>query len=106
MAPAAKAMADALDATPPKHPVVPIVANVSAALETLPGRIRDLLVQQVTTTVRWAESVHAMADHGIDTFVELGAGKVLTGLVRRIVPEANATFAGTPAEIEALVKTL
>lgn len=106
MAPAADAMAEALEATPPKAPSVPLVANVSAKRESDPGQIRDLLVQQVTATVRWRECVMAMTEMGVDSFVELGAGKVLTGLVRRIAPDASGMAAGTPAEIEAILKSL
>ena len=85
---------------------MPLVANVSAAKATDPDMIRDLLVRQVTETVRWRESVEAMTAMGVDSFVELGAGKVLAGLVRRIAPDAAASSAGTPAEIEAVLKTL
>ena len=106
MAPAAEAMADALQRTPPAPPIVPLIANVSAAKATMPETIRDLLIRQVTATVRWRESVSAMAELGVDSFVELGAGKVLSGLVRRILPEARALSAGTPAEVEALLKAL
>jgi [acyl-carrier-protein] S-malonyltransferase len=106
MAPAADAMAEALEKTPPGEPVVPVIANVSAAREWEPGRIRDLLVQQVTATVRWRESVNAMCAMGVTNFIELGAGKVLTGLVKRIAPEATGISAGTPAEIEAMLKNL
>ncbi len=106
MAPAAKAMAEALAATPPVAPCVPLIANVSAAKATDPELLRDLLVRQVTETVRWRESVEAMTAMGVDTFFELGAGKVLTGLVRRIAPDATASSAATPAEIDALLKTL
>lgn len=106
MAPAAEAMAAALENTPPAAPMIPVVANVSAAKESDPERIRDLLVRQVTATVRWRECVTAMVELGVDSFVELGAGKVLSGLVRRIAPEATALSAGTPAEIEAVLKVL
>jgi [acyl-carrier-protein] S-malonyltransferase len=106
MAPAADAMAEALDRTAPGAPCVPLVANVSAKRESDPGRIRDLLIQQVTATVRWRECVTAMAEMGVDRFIELGAGKVLTGLVKRIAPDASGIAAGTPAEIEAVLKTL
>ena len=81
MAPAADAMAAAFEATPPKAPFMPIVANVSAAKETDPVRIADLLVKQVTATVRWRECVGAMVDLGATNFVELGSGKVLSGLI-------------------------
>jgi [acyl-carrier-protein] S-malonyltransferase len=106
MAPAAEAMEEALANTPPRRPRVPLVANVTAARTTDPAEIARLLVRQVTATVRWRESVLAMTEAGVDSFVELGAGKVLTGLVRRIAPDAAATAAGTPAEIEAVLRTL
>ena len=106
MAPAAGAMAEALDANPPLAPVVPVVANVSAAKETDPTRIRELLVKQVTATVRWRECVEAMVGLGVTSFVELGAGKVLSGLIKRIAPDATGVSASTPAEIEAVLKTL
>ena len=106
MAPAADAMAEALERTPPKTPAVPLVANVSARRESDPARIRDLLIQQVTATVRWRECVAAMTDMAVDSFIELGAGKVLIGLIKRIAPDASAMAAGTPAEIEAVLKRL
>jgi len=106
MAPAADAMAEALAATPPRAPVVPLIANASAAKATDPVAIRDLLVTQVTATVRWRESVLAMTEMGIDSFVELGTGKVLAGLVKRISPDAATVSAGTPSEIEAVLKLL
>ena len=106
MAPAADAMAEALENSPPVAPSVPLVANVSARQESDPGRIRDLLIQQVTATVRWRECVATMTEMGVDSFVELGAGKVLTGLIKRLAPDAAGTAAGTPAEIEAVLKTL
>jgi [acyl-carrier-protein] S-malonyltransferase len=106
MAPAADVMAAALEQVRIGPPLVPVIANVSAEKVTEPDRIRDLLVQQVTKTVRWRESVQAMAGLGIDGFAELGAGKVLSGLVKRIAPEATAVAAGTPQEIEALLKHL
>jgi [acyl-carrier-protein] S-malonyltransferase len=106
MAPAAAVMAEALTETPPRPPTVPVVANASAAKATDPDEIRDLLVRQVTATVRWRESVAAMTAMGIDSFVELGAGKVLGGLIRRIAPDAAVAAAGTPAEVEAVLKAL
>jgi [acyl-carrier-protein] S-malonyltransferase len=106
MAPAADAMAEALEKTSPRVPAVPLVANVSAKRESDPQRIRDLLIQQVTATVRWRESVLAMTDTGVDRFIELGAGKVLVGLIKRIAPDASGISAGTPAEIESLLKSL
>ncbi len=106
MAPAADAMAEAFEQSPPRAPFMPIVANVSAAKETDPTRIAGLLVEQVTATVRWRECIGAMVDLGATNFVELGAGKVLSGLVRRISPDCTAAAASTPAEIEALLKLL
>lgn len=106
MAPAADAMAEALEKSPPAPPLVPVVANVSAAKATDPGEIVRLLVAQVTATVRWRECVQTMVGLGVDSFVELGAGKVLSGLVRRIAPDAAATSLASPAEIEQFLKTL
>jgi [acyl-carrier-protein] S-malonyltransferase len=99
-------MAEALESSPPLIPIVPVVANVSASKETDPDRIRDLLVKQVTATVRWRECVQSMVDLGVTNFVELGAGKVLSGLIKRIAPDATGVSASTPAEIEAVLKTL
>ncbi|HQT47024.1 MAG: [acyl-carrier-protein] S-malonyltransferase [Acidocella sp. 20-63-7] len=106
MAPAADAMAEAFANTPPRAPLVPVVANVTAAKVTEPTDIRDLLVAQVTATVRWRESVQEMAALGVSNFVELGSGKVLAGLVKRIAPDATASSVGSPADIEALLKVL
>jgi [acyl-carrier-protein] S-malonyltransferase len=106
MAPAADAMAEALAAAALKAPIAPLVANISAAKATDPTEIRKLLVEQVTGMVRWRESILAMGAMGVTSFVELGAGKVLSGLVRRILPDATTTSIGTPAEIEAFLKTL
>ncbi|AQS88808.1 malonyl CoA-ACP transacylase [Neoasaia chiangmaiensis NBRC 101099] len=106
MRPAADEMAEALARADIAAPVVPVVANVTAAKATDPAMIRDLLVRQVTGSVRWRESVQAMAAMGVDSIVELGAGKVLSGLVRRIDGDLAVKNAGTPDEIEALLKTL
>ena len=106
MAPAADVMRDALGQAAMVAPMVPLIANVSAAKAVDPDEIRELLVQQVTGTVRWRECVLAAGELGVDSFVELGAGKVLSGLVRRIAPDARAVAAGTPADIEAVLKAL
>jgi [acyl-carrier-protein] S-malonyltransferase len=106
MSPAADAMAEALQTTPPRAPIVPLIANVSAAKATDPVEITDLLVRQVTAMVRWRECINAMVELGVDSFVELGAGKVLSGLVRRIAPDAGTASAATPADIESLLKVL
>jgi len=101
MQPAAQAMAQALAETDIKTPSAPLVANVSAAAVTSPEAIRGGLVEQVTGTVRWSESISYLANEGVDTLVELGAGKVLTGLARRINRDLKASAIGTPADIEA-----
>ncbi|MGC8469803.1 MAG: ACP S-malonyltransferase [Acetobacteraceae bacterium] len=106
MAPAAAAMAEALARAPIAVPLVPVVANVTAAKAVAPEQIRALLVEQVTGLVRWRESLLAMAAMGVDRFLELGAGKVLAGLVKRVLPDAAALSAGSPAEIEAALKAL
>jgi [acyl-carrier-protein] S-malonyltransferase len=101
MAPAADAMREALAVVTVNPPVVPLVANVEAAPVTDPERIRQNLVRQVTGTVRWRESVASMAAQGVDSFVEVGAGKVLTGLVKRIAAGATGTAIGTPDDVAA-----
>ena len=106
MAPAAEAMAEALDRTPPREPRLPLVSNVSAQSVTDPEAIRYLLVQQVTDMVRWRESVLFMKAQGIDTLIELGAGKVLSGLTRRIDRELAGVSVGGPGDVEALQKSL
>jgi [acyl-carrier-protein] S-malonyltransferase len=106
MGAAADAMAEALERTPPVGPLVPVVANVTAAKQTDPARIVENLVRQVTATVRWRESVQAMTELGVDSYVEFGPGKVLCGLIRRIAPDAATSAVGTPADIELILKTL
>ena len=101
MAPAAEAMRKALAAVEMRPPAVPVVANVEAAPLTDPAAIRDALVRQVTATVRWRESVAYMAGQGVDRFYEIGSGKVLTGLVKRIAPGATGTAVGTPEDVAA-----
>jgi len=106
MQPAADAMAEALAAATIAPLALPIISNVTAAPTTTPSEIRRLLVEQVTGKVRWRESVLAMKAAGVDRLVELGAGKALTGMVKRIDPEISGTSVGTPADIETLLKTL
>jgi len=106
MQPAAEAMAAALAAVALKPPRVPVVANVTAAPVSDPDTIRGLLVEQITSMVRWRESVLAMRAAGVDTQIELGAGKVLSGLARRIDRDLSTLNAETPDDIEALVKAL
>jgi [acyl-carrier-protein] S-malonyltransferase len=104
MAPAAARMRDALDKAAIRAPVTPVVANVTARETTSPGEIRKLLVEQVTGRVRWTESVGYMADKDCDVFVEIGAGKVLAGLIKRIARDAKTLGVGEPADIEAFLK--
>jgi len=100
MKPAAEAMARALAEVDVKRPIVPVVANVVASPIDDPADIRRRLVEQVTGTVRWRECVEAMGAAGITTFYEIGSGKVLSGLVKRILKEAAASPVGTPADID------
>jgi [acyl-carrier-protein] S-malonyltransferase len=102
MAPAAEAMREALRHVALAAPAAPLVANVEARPLSDPDAIRDALVRQVTGTVRWRESVLHMAGEGVDAFVEVGAGKVLTGLVKRLAPDAVASAVGAPADVAAL----
>jgi [acyl-carrier-protein] S-malonyltransferase len=106
MQPAADEMAEALASTTIMPPQVPLVANVSAQAESDPETIRKLLVTQVTSTVRWRECVLYMKGQGVDTLVELGSGKVLGTLVKRIDKEMTGVSVGAPADIEALLKTV
>ncbi len=106
MQPAADAMRDALSDIVFAPLTVPIVANFSAAAETDPHRIRKLLIDQVCGLVRWRESIETMTGAGIEQFVELGAGKVLTNLAKRIAPDTQAHYLGTPTEIEAWLRAL
>ncbi len=106
MQPAADAMAEALAETTMNAPVVPVVSNVTAKAETDPDTIRNLLVDQVTGMVRWRESVLWMGAQGVTEMVELGAGKVLSGLARRIDKEISCQSVGTPEQIEALITKL
>jgi [acyl-carrier-protein] S-malonyltransferase len=101
MQPAAEAMAEALAAATMKSPVVPVIANVVAGPLTDPAMIRQKLVEQVTGTVRWRECVAYMVGQGVNVFVEIGAGKVLTGLAKKNAPDAQALAAGTPVDIAA-----
>ena len=106
MGPAAERMAEALEKAEIATPAIPLIANVTASKTTNAAQIPDLLVQQVTGAVRWRETVLAMAAMGVTSQIELGAGKVLSGLVRRIAPDMTARNAGTPEEIEALLRDL
>lgn len=106
MAPAAQEMAYALADTVIRPPCVPIVSNVTAKGVSEPSDIRRLLVDQITGMVRWRESVTWMKEQGVDEMVELGAGKVLSGLVKRIEKDVACDSVGTPEAIEALIAKL
>ena len=101
MRPAADAMREALAKVPVMPPAVPLVANVTAAAVTDPAAIAANLVAQVTGSVRWRESLQFMAGAGITRFVEAGSGKVLAGLVKRVVEGAAAVSVGTPEDVAA-----
>jgi [acyl-carrier-protein] S-malonyltransferase len=103
MQPAADVMRDALASIAIKVPVVPLVANVSAKPIHDPAEIASALVAQVTGTVRWRESVAFMGAAGVDTFYEIGAGKVLSGLVRRIAEGPHCFAIGTPQDIASFI---
>jgi [acyl-carrier-protein] S-malonyltransferase len=102
MQPAAEAMREALAGVTITAPTVPLVANVRAEAVSDPALIRDLLVQQVTGSVRWRESVMWMAAQGVTSFWEIGAGKALSGMIKRIAREAETRAVGAPADIAAL----
>ncbi len=103
MQPAADAMAEALEKTDMTAPAVPLIANVTADTVNDVDTIRKLLVDQVTGRVRWRESVIKMKDTGVTKLVEIGAGKVLTGLTRRIDKDLEATSINSPADIESFL---
>jgi [acyl-carrier-protein] S-malonyltransferase len=106
MAPAAAVMEQALGEVSLQAPRVPIVANVTAAPTSDPDVIRELLVEQVVRMVRWRETVLLFKEHEVEEVVEVGAGRVLTGLVKRVDRELLARSVGTAAELEALMKSL
>jgi [acyl-carrier-protein] S-malonyltransferase len=106
MQPAADAMEEALAKATIRQPLVPVVANVTAQPVSDAATIAKLLVQQVTATVRWRESILAMKALGVTKTYELGAGKVLAGLVKRIDKEIEASSVGAPADVEAALKGL
>ena len=106
MQPAADVMAAALAKDEVKAPAVPLVANVLAAPISDPAEIKKRLVEQVTGTVRWRECVARMAADGVTQVYEIGSGKVLAGLAKRIVPALSAASIGTPQDIEAALPAL
>jgi [acyl-carrier-protein] S-malonyltransferase len=101
MQPAAEKMAQALDDVDLRAPSVPVVANVVAQAVSDPAQIKDLLVKQVTGQVRWKTSVDWMVKNGVTAFWEIGAGKALTGMIRRIAKDAETRSIGTPADVKA-----
>ena len=103
MVPAAEVMADALAKVDISAPVVPVVANVTAAPVSDPDEIRKLLVEQVTGAVRWRECVQTMAQAGVDDVWEIGAGKALSGMIRRIERSIATKAVGTPEDIRAVL---
>jgi [acyl-carrier-protein] S-malonyltransferase len=106
MAPAAEVMAEALGQVALQPPALPLVANVSATATRDPATIRRGLVEQVTAMVRWRESVLFLKQEGVEEIVEIGVGRVLTGLVKRIDPDLTAHSVGAPAEVASLIKEL
>ena len=106
MAPAAEVMAEALRAVELQPPIVPLVANVSAVPTCDPVTIKRGLVEQVTAMVRWRETMLFLKTAGVEEVVEIGAGRVLTGLAKRINPRISARSVCAPAEVEALMKEL
>ncbi|MCZ2158194.1 ACP S-malonyltransferase [Bartonella sp. 220] len=106
MQPAADAMKKALLTVNKKAPIVPLIANVSVTPESDPERIAMLLVEQVTGRVRWRETIEWISAHGVDTLFEVGSGKVLTGLARRINKDVEALTIGTAEEIETALQML
>jgi len=106
MEPAARVMAEALAEVDLKAPRVPLVANVRASAVTDPGTIRALLVEQVTGSVRWRESVQYMVAEGVGEFWEIGAGKALSGMIRRIEKGAATRTVGSPDEVRAAAETI
>lgn len=106
MAPAADVMADALASVEIRRARVPVIANVTAQATKEPAEIRQHLVEQVTGLVRWRESIAHMANHGVAQIMEVGAGKVLTGLTRRIDRDIEALSFGAPEDLDAAVAAL
>jgi [acyl-carrier-protein] S-malonyltransferase len=106
MYPAAEMMEEALAEAELRPPAVPLIANVTAKETTDPGEIKELLVEQVTHMVRWRETVLLFAQNEVEEIVEVGAGRVLAGLTKRIDRNLAAISVGAPAELEALMKRL
>lgn len=106
MEPAAQKMQEALEQVSFQEASIPVIANVTAQPVTSPDDIKKLLVRQVTGQVRWRETIESLASYEVTHHHELGAGKVLTGLARRIAPDMHADYAGKPVELDAMLKSL
>ena len=106
MAPAADVMAESLSNVQINAPAVPVIANVLAAPENDPDRIRSLLVEQITGAVRWRESVMEMGKHGVTEIWEIGAGKALSGMIRRIDRAIGTQNIATPADVQAAAESI
>lgn len=106
MQPAAEAMAEALSNVSANTPAMPVVTNVDVAPETDPAALIDLLVKQVTGQVRWRETIEWFGKNGVTDLVEIGAGKVLTGLARRIDRELSGVSLNTPADVDSFLESL
>ena len=100
MMPALEEMLPILKSVPLTKPVPPVVSNVTATAEQDPNKIRDLLAQQITSRVRWRESIKFLALKGVEGVVETGAGKVLSGLCKRIEPNLALNSVETPEDVE------
>lgn len=99
MAPAAEALATAVEAAPVTAPGVPVVANITAEPLTTEAQLREELAQQIVSPVQWTRTVEYLADHGVETFVEIGVGQVLAGLIRRIAKGATVVSVGAVADL-------
>jgi [acyl-carrier-protein] S-malonyltransferase len=106
MQPLAASFQPELDRADVADPALPVVANVTADYEGNATQIRENLVAQLASSVRWSDSIGRLVGDGFDTFVEVGPGKVLTGLMRQIAPEAQAYQTGTPDAIERMMAVL
>ncbi|MBS4431645.1 ACP S-malonyltransferase [Pectobacterium punjabense] len=104
MEPAAKKLAIALESVTFNSPVIPVVNNVDASIETTPEAIRDALVRQLHCPVRWTDCVEFMASQGVESLLEVGPGKVLTGLTKRIVDTLTAVAVNDPASLSAAIE--
>jgi [acyl-carrier-protein] S-malonyltransferase len=101
MKPAAEKLAVALQEIEFNTPVIPVINNVDVVAETDPAKIKDALVRQLHSPVRWTEGVQKMSEEGVEKLLELGPGKVLTGLTKRIVKTLSAAAVNDPASLDA-----